>query len=97
MAVARRGDYGSSGGYPAGARLVFNVKPPSKLAAKLLCNDARRDIGDATGPKRQNDPHSFVRVFGLSTALTLRKGETQQNKHHHERAREARRSGTIED
>src|SRR5205814_4491722 len=48
MPIARRGDYGSSGGYPAGARLVFNVKPASKLAAKFLCNDARRDIGDST-------------------------------------------------
>ena len=77
MPIARRGDYGSSGGYPASARLVFNVKPASKLAAKFLCNDARRDIGDTTGRKRQNDAHGFVRVFGLTTALTLRKGETQ--------------------
>src|SRR5437868_2402634 len=97
MPVWRRGDYGSSGSYPAGARLVFNVKPASKPAAKFLCNDARRDVGDATGRKRQNDAHCFVRVFGLSTALTLRKGKTQQHKHHHKAVGQAPRSVAIED
>ena len=65
VAVWWRRDHRSGRGDAAGAGLVLDVKTLPKLVAELFRNDARRDVGDAAGGKRQNDAHGLVGIAGL--------------------------------
>jgi hypothetical protein len=67
----RRCDHGSGCGDAAGAGLVLDVEPLSKLVAEFFRNDARRGIGDAAGREWQNDAHGLVRITRLRARPTV--------------------------
>ena len=67
IAVGRRGDHRPGGGDAAGAGLVLDVEALPELVAELFRDDARGDVGDAAGRKRQHDAHRLVGIAGLRT------------------------------